>query len=144
MDENFASRFGKWMEETGINANQITVKAGLSIGLIGKLLNGGKGLSIEQLEKVLYAYPDLNVDWLITGRGEMISQRVVHSTEKNNDERPTLRDIITDQRKEISSLNREIGALTEKVNRLERKYDDASFRKNVADGVVPAELELEK
>lgn len=142
MDENFVVRFEKWVNLTGINPNQITVKAGLPIGLVGKLLNGGKGLSVENIEKILYAYPDLNVDWLITGRGEMLLKD--NSTTKKPlivDEMPTIREIMSDQRKEIAELNQQVGALKDQIKRLEKKCDDDSFRnRNVIQDITSNEL----
>lgn len=50
----------------------MTVAAGLSIGLLGKLKKSGKGMSSTNIEKILSSYPDLNAEWLLTGRGEML------------------------------------------------------------------------
>lgn len=64
------------MAKKGINDNQMTVAAGLSIGLLGKAKTGGKGMSSINIEKILLAYPDLSPDWLLTGRGEMLKPSV--------------------------------------------------------------------
>lgn len=71
MNEDFFDRLDKYMNVKGLNDNQITVKAGLSQGAIGKQRKKGRGLSVESIAKILYAYPELNADWLLTGRGEM-------------------------------------------------------------------------
>ncbi len=71
MDEDFFDRLDKYMNIKGLNDNQITVQAGLSQGAIGKQRKKGRGLSVESIAKILYAYPKLNADWLLTGRGEM-------------------------------------------------------------------------
>ena len=65
------------MEKKGINDNQMTVNAGLSVGLIGKAKVSGKGMSSMNIEKILLAYPDLNSDWLLTGRGEMLKTNCI-------------------------------------------------------------------
>lgn len=58
-----------------------------------------------------------------------------------HEEMPTLREIITDQRNEIASLNREVGALREQITNMERRYDSASFRQqNMDNRVVLPEL----
>ena len=71
MGENFIERLQYYMEKQGINDNQMTVAAGLSIGLLGKLKKNGKGMSSVNIEKILSTYPDLNAEWLLTGKGEM-------------------------------------------------------------------------
>lgn len=70
--DDFISRLTKFMEAIGVNDNQITLAAQLSNGLIGKAKANGKALSALNIEKILYAYPELSADWLLTGRGEML------------------------------------------------------------------------
>lgn len=60
------------MAQNNINDNKITVDAGLSVGLIGKAKKSGKAMNSVNIEKILLAYPDLNPEWLLTGKGEML------------------------------------------------------------------------
>ena len=62
------------MERQGINDNQMTVKAGLSVGLLGKAKKSGKDMAAESIEKILLSYPELSADWLLTGRGDMLNK----------------------------------------------------------------------
>ena len=62
-DMNFIERLQYFMEKKGINDNQMTVNAGLSVGLIGKAKVSGKGMSSMNIEKILLAYPELSADW---------------------------------------------------------------------------------
>lgn len=71
---DFFDRLDKYMEYKGLNDNKLTVLAHLSIGALGKQRKGGRGLSIDSVAKILYACPDLNSDWLMTGLGEMIKK----------------------------------------------------------------------
>jgi len=64
-------RLEKFMLSKNINNNQLTVKAGLSVGLIGAARKKRTGLHSENIEKILYAYPELNPTWLLTGKGSM-------------------------------------------------------------------------
>ena len=73
--EKFIERIQHYMSEKGINDNQMTIAAGLSVGLLGKAKNGGKGLSSSSIEKILLAYDDINPDWLLTGRGPMLKTK---------------------------------------------------------------------
>jgi len=69
--EKFVDRLEAFMNAEGINDNQLTVKANLSVGLIGKCKKDRKGMASDSIEKILLAYPSLSADWLLTGRGEM-------------------------------------------------------------------------
>lgn len=73
--ENFIERLQYYMKQKGINDNQMTIAAGLSVGLLGKAKNGGKGLSSSSIEKILLAYDDIDPNWLLTGRGQMLKTK---------------------------------------------------------------------
>ena len=70
--EKFIDRLEMFMNAQGINDNQLTISARLSVGLIGKCKKDRKGMTSDSIEKILLAYPDLSADWLLTGRGEML------------------------------------------------------------------------
>lgn len=72
---NFIERLDKFLKYKGVNDNQLTVDANLSIGLIGKARKGGKAMTSTNIEKILSCYPDLNPTWLLTGKGDMILDR---------------------------------------------------------------------
>lgn len=72
MCENFIERLQEYMTHKGINDNQMTVAADLSVGLLGKLKKNGKGMNSANIEKILQHYTDLSPEWLMTGRGEML------------------------------------------------------------------------
>lgn len=73
MGRNFIERLQEYMTVKGINDNQMTVAADLSVGLLGKLKKNGKGMNSSNIEKILYNYRDLSPEWLLTGRGEMLT-----------------------------------------------------------------------
>lgn len=70
-EEKFIDRLEAFMNAEGLNANKITVAAGLSNGLIGKTLKKRSSMNSDSIESILYSYPRLNADWLMTGRGGM-------------------------------------------------------------------------
>lgn len=61
------------MDIMDLNDNKITLEAGLSNGIIGKAKKRG-ALSQENIAKLLFAYPELDANWLITGEGEMFKK----------------------------------------------------------------------
>lgn len=72
MEEKFIDRLQKFMETEGINDNQMTVRANLSIGLVGRCRKERKGMASDSIEKILSAYPELSAEWLFRGEGEML------------------------------------------------------------------------
>lgn len=80
---SFIDRIQYFMQQRGINNNQMTVAAGLSVGLIGRAIKSKSSLTSDSIEKILHAYPELNPNWLLTGRGEMIININEEESQKN-------------------------------------------------------------
>lgn len=79
-------RLQKFMGFKGLNANKVTVDAGLSIGLIGRAIKTNSGLNSETIEKILFAYNDLSPEWFLLEIGEMIksNNQVINSNGSSN------------------------------------------------------------
>lgn len=72
-EERCIDRFDKYMNHSGLNDNQVTKDAELSVGTIGKSRQPNRDLSNRVLNKLLQTYPDLNHVWLRTGEGSMLN-----------------------------------------------------------------------
>lgn len=73
------------MKERGLNDNKVTVMAGLSVGTLGKQRKGSRGLSSDSIAKILYAFSDLNADWLLTGRDQVkVTERILEVNMPND------------------------------------------------------------
>lgn len=104
---DFISRLAEFMTRRGINDNQMTVSAGLSVGLLGKAKSGGKGMSSNNIEKILCAYPDLSAEWLMTGEGPMLK------SEKTTDRIDLSNENITVETRPRIPLDAAAGVLSE-------------------------------
>lgn len=67
-------RLDVYMRYKGLNDNQVTNQLGLSNGVIGKSRKEGRDISHRVLELFENYYTDLNIDWVITGSGEMLKK----------------------------------------------------------------------
>ena len=59
------------------------------ISFIRKQLSNGildkqGGISSDSLEKIYYVYPEINLDWLLTGKGEMLKKEGLVQQAHNN------------------------------------------------------------
>ncbi len=86
------------LEEQRLASSAFAEKIGVQASSISHLLSGRNNPSFEFIQKVLTAYPDINADWLIMGKGSMhvnhtkeISDYVVES----KDEIPENKDLFT-------------------------------------------------
>ena len=67
-----ANRLKQYLIAKGMNNREADDLFGFSNGLTGKYLSGKTSLGVDKIENILSACPDLNGDWLITGRGSML------------------------------------------------------------------------
>jgi phage repressor protein C with HTH and peptisase S24 domain len=68
----FQERLLMFIEHLGLKPTSFEAEMGFSNGSIGKVLNGNRSVSSDRLETIVYKYPSLDIDWLLTGRGKMI------------------------------------------------------------------------
>lgn len=75
-------RIKEYLEYKGISKNKFYARTGLSIGF----LDSGSSLGVDKARIIINTYPDINLNWLILGEGEMLrtdadAQTQVASTE---------------------------------------------------------------
>lgn len=71
----FQERLQTFIRHIGSTPYQVNKVAGLSQGLLIKVISNNHHLTVGNIQKILLAYPELNADWLITGRGDMLCQQ---------------------------------------------------------------------
>ena len=65
-------RLQQFFEHQHLTLYQVNKVAGLSTGLLQNAYAKKQGLTISTVEAILNAFPQLNANWLIVGRGEML------------------------------------------------------------------------
>ena len=65
------NRLKKWMKLEGLKSTNLADNIGVNRATISHILSGRNKPSIDFLQKLLSAYPNLNSNWLITGIGYM-------------------------------------------------------------------------
>ena len=75
-------RFQKWLDYNDINSNKLSENINVSRATISHIMSGRNKPSVDFLHKILNKYPDLNLNWLVTGNGSMkidnnIKKRIV-------------------------------------------------------------------
>ncbi len=70
--EKIIDRLNYYIENKGISLNSFDKSMGLSNGYIGKQIKNKASIGGDVLEKISCAYVDLNIEWLITGKGGML------------------------------------------------------------------------
>ena len=65
------SRLKYWMEMEALKSSKLADIIGVNRATISHILSGRNKPSIDFLQKLLSAYPNINANWLITGIGYM-------------------------------------------------------------------------
>lgn len=83
--KNIMERLVHFIDYKGENFNQLAQKIGVSNSYFSKMLKNNGSIGLEILTKIVLFYDNLNVDWLITGRGEMLrKEEKVYNPEFNS------------------------------------------------------------
>ena len=64
-------RFQKWLNSEDISATQLSNNINVSRAAISHILSGRNKPSIDFLDKILNKYPNINLNWLVSGIGNM-------------------------------------------------------------------------
>lgn len=74
------------IEYKSINKRKFYIETGLSNGFLDKV----KDIGASKIEQILTIYPDINPEWLLTGKGCMVDPAIFNEdTEINRTEEPT-------------------------------------------------------
>ena len=68
-------RLKNWMESEGLKPSVLADTIGVNRATISHILSGRNKPSIDFLQKLLSAYPNLNANWLIIGIGYMNTKK---------------------------------------------------------------------
>ncbi len=70
--ETIEKRLLAFRETTGLHKRAFAEKISLDPGLYGRYESGVNKPSFDTLEKIAATFPNLSLNWLLTGKGEML------------------------------------------------------------------------
>ena len=123
-------RILQFIDYKGFSKSKFYRETGLSNGILDKK----SGLTLDSIEKIYSKYPEINIEWLLTGKGEMLktfAQNIAQNGNTNvnnghnvsgqgnvikqtNDE---LMEIIREKDKQIAEKDKQIAMLIEKISK---------------------------
>ena len=77
-------RFQKWLNSEDISATQLSNNINVSRATISHILTGRNKPSIDILDKILNKYPNINLNWLVSGMGNISNILKDTSVNKKN------------------------------------------------------------
>lgn len=107
---NPLKRIKAYLDHKSIKINAFEKSVGLSNGSFGGQLKRNRSMGIDKLENILKMYPDLNANWVMTGKGDMLLSA--------HEETPKVEQLTYERT--IESLNRVIIAQQKTIAALEK------------------------
>lgn len=105
-------------------------KTGINENMLANYCSGLRTPGKKTLEKILAAFPAINADWLLMGKGQMLSTSTPASEDRAKAERthsePTLLQLYTEAIRENERLRMEVERLREKVALLSAETSEAA------------------
>lgn len=106
-------RIKQIIEYKGISTRKFCIEIGVANGFLDKV----KDVGVEKVSKILYSYPEINPEWLVTGKGDMlrgVEPPITTKESKTEGEGETVKlliDKITEQAVEIAELKKRVNEL---------------------------------
>ena len=76
-------RLKQLIDYYGISTRQFEQKINVSNGVIAKVLVQNTTLRSDVLSKIADSFPDINIGWILTGKGEMFLQKSGNTQEED-------------------------------------------------------------
>lgn len=117
-------RIQKIASNEGITIGALERRIGASKGVLSRAINNGTDIQAKWLEVIVENYPLYSTRWLLTGKGEMLSNKANTATKETTSSSQEFLALLSAFQKktdEVGMLKEEIGTLKERLNQLERE-----------------------
>lgn len=113
-------RIKEYLYFKGITNQKFEITIGYSNGAFGSQLKNDKAIGSDKLENILKEYNDINPEWLLTGKGEMLKETfnlkpTAYLHDNVEEEKSDNEYIIEIQKKLIEKLEKEVKELQEQL-----------------------------
>lgn len=150
-----------FFEKKNLKHTPVEKDLGLTNGYLGKMRNRKGSIGSDILETIFYKYPELNPDWLLTGRGSMLRDSETSEENKSSsmpvatpispaeesiiykmykDEKEEKERMLKEKAIENKQLQSELLAAREELAALKSKYPEALT--NTPEGLDTSETAL--
>ena len=133
--DNLAIRLQSFIKYLGLNNTRFADEINVQRSGISHILSGRNKPGLDFIYKIFSSYPDLNPDWLIMGRGEMI--KGVRDTRTNvvEPDKPSPEETIPDAQEQLNfsekplkTKEKDIRSPKKSVKEVVLLFDDGSFQ----------------
>lgn len=113
---NVKERLKRFIESRNISIRAFEESIRASNGYVNSI---SKSVGIDKLELIIENYPNLNMEWLLTGKGEMLKTSPHAKPPEGVPDVPSVPEL---QQMVINMQKREIDRLQEEIHRLKKEH----------------------
>lgn len=110
---NSKERVIHYIESKNISKNKFYTLTGVSNGVLDKKSE----LSISTIEKIYYTFPDLSLEWILFGKGEMLRKNESENMVPDGFSEKIFRELL----EKNAELNRQVGRLEAEIEHLKKE-----------------------
>ncbi len=127
MNLQVSNRLKKWMTEKSLNATELSKELGVQKSSISHILSGRNKPSFDFLMKLKSTFPEINLDWIISGNENIYTQ--IESSENKNESGQTISDNVSISNNTDEKINKSIiNDFNDTPNSIIIVYDDDTFK----------------
>ncbi|MCQ2327031.1 MAG: helix-turn-helix domain-containing protein [Bacteroidales bacterium] len=129
-------RIRQIIEKQNYSVRKFEQEISVSDGIISKFLHGKIGLKVDTLQKITEKFPQINIDWLVNGRGEMLLMKQQEKQQKtpppvaDDTQLQRLQDLLEAKQETISVLQETNNNLLSEIQQL-RNYINVTSTKYI-------------
>jgi len=128
-------RLKQFIEYKGIAMRQFDAEIGAANGYIGKQIKNEASVGSEIIQKIVSVYPELSLEWLITGDGTMLKPSGgIHDGGKTSDHVVVSDKMVSENehlKAELSAKNSQIADLRDHISTLKTQLSECQKRENI-------------
>ena len=106
-------RFKQLLEEKNLTATRFAAMIKVNASAMSHILNGRSKPGFDVLDKIAQAFPDVNLNWLISGKGSLYNNRI-STPAKEVEKIPVQKNLFEEEEKRLSK---------KKIQKQKRFYD---------------------
>ena len=92
--QNIFSRIRQFVDYKGISNNEFGREIECSSGQIAQMLTYEKNFGIDKLLKIVSKYPEISLEWLLTGDGNMLKNDAKQTVRNDDNTHPSSQNFV--------------------------------------------------
>ena len=119
--EEIAKRLTDFRKSQHITTKELSTKLNMELATLSAQLSGKRGVAVSTINGIIELYPELNLEWVMLGRGNMFVSEEKHEHLTTHAEVAELKNLVAQKEEEIKCLNAQVEVL---MRTLQGKIDN--------------------